>query len=76
MIRRLSLHRHLEKKKLEVIKGVEDHVKFAPVTLNTALEVIRRKGESALFREERFSWSPLRLDVDLHNRGEGRVEVC
>jgi hypothetical protein len=53
MIRRLSLHGHLEKKKLEVIKGVEDHVKFAAVTLNTALEVVRSKGESALFREER-----------------------
>jgi hypothetical protein len=47
------LHRHLEKKEPEVIKGAEDHVKFAAVTLNTALEVIRRKGESALFREER-----------------------
>jgi hypothetical protein len=31
----------------------EDHVKFAAVTLNTTLEVVRRKGESALFREER-----------------------
>jgi hypothetical protein len=53
MIRRLSLHRHLEKKELEVMKGVEHHVKFVAVTLNTALEVVRRKGESALFREER-----------------------
>jgi hypothetical protein len=49
----LSLHRHLEKKELEVIKGVEHHVNFVAVTLNTALEVVRRKGESALFREER-----------------------
>jgi hypothetical protein len=52
-IRRLSLHRHLEKKKLEATTGVEHHVKFVAVTLNTALEVVRRKGESALFREER-----------------------
>jgi hypothetical protein len=35
------------------MKGVEHHVKFVAVTLNTALEVVRRKGESALFREER-----------------------
>jgi hypothetical protein len=53
MIRRLSLHLHLENKKLEADKGVEDHVKFLAVTLNTALELVRRKGESALFREER-----------------------
>jgi hypothetical protein len=36
-----------------MIKGVEDHVKFAAITLNTALEVVSSKGESALFRKER-----------------------
>jgi hypothetical protein len=52
------LHRHLEKKELEVTKGVEDHVKFVAVALNTALETVRSKGESAL----------------LMRRGEGRVQ--
>jgi hypothetical protein len=46
-IRRLSLHRHVEKKKLETIKGVVDHIKFI------AIARVPRKGESALFREER-----------------------
>ncbi|KIK08324.1 hypothetical protein K443DRAFT_672338, partial [Laccaria amethystina LaAM-08-1] len=73
----LNLHRHLEKKKLEVIKGVEDHGEFAAVTLNTALEVVRGKAESALFKEDMLSSSPLRHNVGLHNRGgEGCVEVC
>jgi len=38
------------KEGVEVTRGVEDHVKFVAVALNTALEVVRRKGESALFR--------------------------
>jgi hypothetical protein len=72
MIRRLSLHLHLENKKLEADKGVEDHVKFLAVTLNTALELVRRKGESALLErrgEAKFSSSPLRHNIDLRNRG-------
>jgi hypothetical protein len=76
MIRRLSLHRHLEKKKLEVIKGVEDHVKFAPVTLNTALEVIRRKGESALFREERRSQVFVESSATQCRFAQSRRRVC
>lgn len=33
-------------------RGVEDHVKFAPIPLNNALEVVYRKDELASFREE------------------------
>jgi len=38
-------------------RGVEDHVKFVAVALNTALEIVPRKGESALLerREAKFS---------------------
>jgi hypothetical protein len=79
MIRRLSLHRHLEKE-LEVIKGVEDYVEFAAVTLNSALEVVRRKGESALFREERKGEVCVESSAAqcrfAHRGGEGCVEVC
>jgi hypothetical protein len=65
-IRRPGLHRHLEKKELEVTKGVEDHVKFVAVALNTALEAIRRKGESALLKRRRGS-SAMRHNVDLRS---------
>jgi IS1 family transposase len=49
----LSSPRRLEKKELEVTRGVEDHVEFVAVALDTALEVIRKKGESARGEERR-----------------------
>ena len=40
-------------------RGVEDLVKFVAVALNIALETVRSKGESAPFREAKFSSSPM-----------------
>ena len=70
-IRRLSLHRHLEKKKPEATKGVEDHIKLIAVALNTLYA--GRANQRFLERGEPLS--PLRHNVDLGDRGEEYMEV-
>ena len=54
---------------------IEDHAELVAVAPNTALEVVRRKGESALFKEERRGSSPMR-QMSMSAIEEKIVEVC
>jgi hypothetical protein len=56
-IRFLSSHWHLEKKELEVTRGVEDHAEYIAAELalgcHNALEVVHRNGNLGPSREKR-----------------------